>query len=46
MMKITPKGGVDAAARFQSSIAGPIIMRNTRPPLASNDLLGERQQQI
>ena|GEM_PF-7084235 len=35
-----PNGGVDAAARIQSSIAGPVIMRNTPPPLASNDLLG------
>jgi hypothetical protein len=33
-------GGVDAAARFHSSIAGPVMMRNTLPPLASNDLLG------
>src|SRR6266542_5622589 len=33
-------GGVDAAARIQSSIAGPIILRNTLPPLASNDLFG------
>ncbi len=29
---------VDAAARFQSSIAGRIKLRNTLPPLASNDL--------
>ena len=35
----TPNGRVDAAARFHSSIAGPIMMRNTLPPLASNDLL-------
>src|SRR5437867_4130068 len=34
-----PNGGVDAAARIQSSIAGPIMIRNTLPPLASNDLL-------
>src|SRR5207244_1421063 len=33
-------GGVDAAARIQSSIAGPSMMRNTLPPLASNDLFG------
>jgi hypothetical protein len=33
-----PNGGVDAAARIQSSIAGRIMMRNTPPPLASNDL--------
>ncbi|HXL79841.1 MAG TPA: hypothetical protein VN951_03110 [Pyrinomonadaceae bacterium] len=31
-------GGVDAAARIQSSIAGLIKLRNTLPPLASNDL--------
>jgi hypothetical protein len=31
-------GGVDAAARIHSSIAGPVMMRNTLPPLASNDL--------
>jgi len=36
----TPNGGVDAAARFHSSIAGPIMMRNAPPPLASNDLFG------
>src|SRR6266542_2045424 len=35
-----PNGGVDAAARIQSSIAGPVMMRNTLPPLASNDLFG------
>jgi hypothetical protein len=35
-----PNGGVDAAARIQSTIAGAIILRNTLPPLASNDLLG------
>jgi hypothetical protein len=35
-----PNGGVDAAARFHSSIAGRIKLRNTLPPLASNDLLG------
>src|ERR1041384_5342865 len=32
-------GGVDAAARIQSSNAGPVMMRDTPPPLASNDLL-------
>jgi len=32
-------GGVDAAARFHSSIVVPIMMRSTLPPLASNDLL-------
>src|ERR1043166_7421719 len=32
-------GGVDAAARIHSSIAGLIMVRNTLPPLASNDLL-------
>jgi hypothetical protein len=35
-----PNGGVDAAARIQSSIAGRIKLRNTPPPLASNDLFG------
>jgi hypothetical protein len=35
-----PNGGVDAAARFQSTFAGRINLRNTLPPLASNDLLG------
>src|SRR5205085_6804845 len=30
---------VDAAARIQSSIAERIKLRNTLPPLASNDLL-------
>jgi hypothetical protein len=29
-----------AAARFHSTCAGPIMMRNTLPPLASNDLFG------
>jgi hypothetical protein len=33
-------GGVDAAARIQPIVAGPVVMRNTLPPLASNDLLG------
>ena len=37
-----PNDSVDAAARIQSSIAGPFMMRNTLPPLASNDLLGIR----
>ena len=32
-------GCVDAAARIQSSIAGRIKLRNTLPPLASNELL-------
>jgi hypothetical protein len=31
-------GGVDAAARIQSSIAGRIKLRNTLLPLACNDL--------
>jgi hypothetical protein len=35
-----PNGGVDAAARIHSSIAAPIMMRNTLPTLASNDLFG------
>jgi hypothetical protein len=34
-----PNGGVDAAARIHSSIAARVMMRNTLPPLASNDLL-------
>ena len=34
----TPNGGVDAAARFHSGIAVRVAMRNTLPPLASNDL--------
>ena len=32
-------GGVDAAALFHSGIAGAVTMRNTPPPLASNNLL-------
>jgi hypothetical protein len=32
---MTPNGGVDAAARIRERIAGPIILRNTLPPLAS-----------
>jgi hypothetical protein len=31
-------GGVDAAARLHSIIAGRIKLPNTPPPLASNDL--------
>jgi hypothetical protein len=34
-----PNGGVDGAARIHSSIAERIKLRNTPPPLASNDLL-------
>jgi hypothetical protein len=30
---------VDRAARFHSSLAGPIMMQNAQPPLRSNDLL-------
>jgi hypothetical protein len=33
-----PNGGVDRPARFHERIAGPVMMRNTLPPLASNDL--------
>lgn len=33
----TANVGVDAAARFHSSLAGPIKLRNTLPPLASKD---------
>src|SRR5205814_7313030 len=32
-------GGVDRAARIQSSPAGRVMMRKTLPPLRSNDLL-------
>src|SRR3954463_12016325 len=35
----TPNGGVDAAARIKAPFAGPSKLRNTLPPLASNDLL-------
>jgi hypothetical protein len=35
-----PNVRVDAAARIQSSVAGPIMMRNPARPLASNDLFG------
>src|SRR5882762_8037791 len=38
----TPNDGVDATAQIQSGIAGRIKLRNTLPPLASNDLLGFR----
>jgi hypothetical protein len=37
-------GGVDAAARIHARIAGRIKLRNTLPPLASNDLLGSVQR--
>jgi hypothetical protein len=37
-LKKPPNGGADAAARIHERIAGPIILRNTPPPLASNDL--------
>jgi len=35
-------GGVDAAVRIKTPFAGPIILRNTLPPLASKELLGRR----
>src|SRR5215813_100486 len=35
-----PNGRVDAAARIHESFAGSMMMRNTFPPLASNDLFG------
>ena len=35
-----PNDGVDAAARIHSTFAAPSKLRNTLPPLASNDLLG------
>ena len=31
---------VDRAARFHSTFAAPDLMRNTLPPLRSNELLG------
>jgi hypothetical protein len=34
-----PNGGVDAAARIKAPSAAPSKLRNTLPPLASNDLL-------
>src|SRR5260370_20467200 len=34
-----PNGGVDAAARIKAPFAAPSKLRNTLPPLASNDLL-------
>ena len=34
-----PNGGVDAAARFHVPFAGPAIVRNTLPSVASNDVL-------
>jgi integrase len=34
---LTRNGEVDAAARIQGSIAGPVMMRNTLPPLAFNE---------
>jgi hypothetical protein len=42
-MRVSANGGVDAAARIQSSITGRIKLRNTLPPLASNDLFGGAQ---
>jgi hypothetical protein len=35
-----PNVRVDRAARFHSTFAGPSLMRNTLPPLRSNELLG------
>jgi hypothetical protein len=35
-----PNVGVDAAARIKAPFAAPSKLRNTLPPLASNDLLG------
>jgi hypothetical protein len=35
-----PNGWVDVAARSHSNIAAPLILSNTLPPLASNDLFG------
>jgi hypothetical protein len=35
-------GGVDRATALLSSFAGSRLMRNTLPPLASNDLFADR----
>jgi hypothetical protein len=39
LIAMRPNVRVDAAARFHSTFAGLIMMRNTPPPLASNGLL-------
>src|SRR5437764_15416948 len=41
---MTPNGGVDAAARIKAPSAAPSYLRNTHPPLASNDLFGRSAQ--
>jgi len=38
--QLPPNGGVDAAARIKAPFAAPSKLRNTLPPLASNDLFG------
>jgi hypothetical protein len=38
-LNLLPNGGVDAAARINAPFAAPSKLRNTLPPLASNDLL-------
>src|SRR6266404_1348028 len=38
--EVAHNGGVDAAARIKAPCAAPSKLRNTLPPLASNDLLG------
>jgi len=40
-----PNVRVDQAARFHSTFAAPGLMRNTLPPLRSNELLGNRPVQ-
>ena len=35
-----PNGGVEAAARFPSTFAGQVMMRNTLQPVSSNDFRG------
>src|SRR5260370_38342489 len=37
-LREAPNGGVDAAARIKAPSAAPSKLRNTLPPLASNDL--------
>src|SRR6266404_8095379 len=37
--EVAHNGGVDAAARIKAPFAVPSKLRNTLPPLASNDLL-------
>jgi hypothetical protein len=46
MSRLSATGGVDAAARIHSSVAGPVMMRNTLPPPRPNDLLGAASEMI